>query len=65
MGFAKKCDRCGKLYEVYNSRNNSKEINGIILANFDEHGEYYADVKVDFCPDCKGSFDAWMAAGEK
>lgn len=35
---AKKCDRCGKLYERYNEIYNASEINGIFTLNIDEKG---------------------------
>lgn len=31
MACAKKCDRCGKLYEQYNSKNDRKNPNGIMV----------------------------------
>ena len=34
MACAKKCDRCGKLYEQYNSKNDRKNPNGIMVLNW-------------------------------
>ena len=35
MATAKKCDRCGKLYNSYNIINDTKNINGIMTVNID------------------------------
>ena len=59
MAAAKKCDRCGKLYELYNIKNDSKNINGIMTVNIDHYGEYYDHKPKDLCPECKDSFDEW------
>lgn len=34
---AKKCDRCGNLYELYNTKESKNNINGILTANIDNH----------------------------
>ena len=40
MALAKKCDRCGKFYEEYNTKYDGKNINGILLLNIDCHEKY-------------------------
>lgn len=60
MASAKKCDRCGKLYEEYNTVCDSKNINGVMLLNLDSHGQYYSNKTLDFCPNCKDSFENWL-----
>lgn len=52
MAAARKCDRCGKLYEPYNLRNDSNHINGLIFVNVDEQRKYYNHGVIDLCPDC-------------
>lgn len=55
MAFAKKCDICGKLYEVYNMKQNSEKTNGIMFLNIDETRSYYSHRAIDCCPECMKS----------
>lgn len=63
MASAKKCDRCGKLYEKYNERNDEDNINGILTLNIDSKQQYFTHKLIDFCPDCKDSFQKWLSFG--
>ena len=65
MALAKKCDRCGKLYEEYNTKEDYKKINAIALLNIDCRGKYYLHELFDLCLDCKDSFDEWLANKNK
>ena len=65
MALPKKCDRCGKLYEEYNTKNDGKKINGILLLNIDCNEKYYLHGPFDLCPDCKDSFGEWLANKNK
>lgn len=56
MACAKKCDRCGKLYEQYNSKNDRKNPNGIMVLNLDSQRRYFAHNALDLCPDCMKGF---------
>ena len=60
MACAKKCDRCGKLYEEYNSKNNEKNPNGIMVLNLDYKRQYYSHTVMDLCQDCMKGFHDWM-----
>lgn len=60
MGLARKCDRCGKLYESYNIKNDSENINGLITVNVDDDRKYYSHGVLDLCPECSGSFMKWF-----
>lgn len=60
MGLAKKCDRCGKFYDEYNSAEDDKNINGIMTLNIDKQGRYYNHKPLDLCPFCKCSFEKWL-----
>lgn len=60
MGFAKKCDRCGKLYELYNLESDPKNINGLLTLNIDYKRSYYTQNLIDLCPECMNSFDKWL-----
>lgn len=60
MAYAKKCDRCGKLYEQYNSKNDRKNPNGTMILNLDVQRKYYSHGAMDLCPDCMKEFQAWL-----
>lgn len=59
---AKKCDRCGKLYELYNTGNNGKKCNGIQLLNIDGKQNYYTQGIYDMCPACMEGLMKWLYA---
>ena len=59
MALAKKCDRCGKLYEAYNTTKDSENINGIMTLNLDDQRKYYSHEPLDLCPECKDAFEVW------
>lgn len=65
MASAKKCDRCGKLYERYNERNDEDNINGILTLNIDSKQQYFTHKLIDFCPDCKDSFQEWLVLNRR
>lgn len=60
MACAKKCDRCGKLYEQYNSKNDRKNPNGIMVLNLDSQRRYFTHNALDLCPDCMKGFQDWF-----
>lgn len=53
---ARKCDKCGKLYEYYISTEEIEgeevKVNAISLANFNIRGDYCDSSYYDLCPDC-------------
>lgn len=55
MAIAKKCDICGALYELYNTKNSVDKTNGIMFVNIDEHSKYYSHAAEDCCPSCMDS----------
>lgn len=57
---AKKCDRCGKLYEEYNISNNPKEINGIMVLNINSKQSYFSSEAKDLCPKCSCELVKWL-----
>ena len=65
MALAKKCDRSGKVYEEYNTKNDGKNINGILILNIDCREKYYTHGPIDLCPDCKDSFKEWLTNKNK
>lgn len=52
MATAKKCDICGRLYEVYNTKNDEKNPNGFVYINIDEYQKYFTHHAKDCCPEC-------------
>lgn len=56
MACARKCDRCGKLYEEHNLKNDEKNPNGIMVLNLDYQRKYYPHDAMDLCPDCMRKF---------
>ena len=52
MADARKCDLCGKFYDAYNTKNDSKKVSGLILANVDAKGRYFEHGGIDCCPEC-------------
>lgn len=60
MANAMKCDRCGKLYESYNTKKDNKNINGFIPVNLDVDRKYYSHGVTDLCPDCMKEFQNWL-----
>lgn len=55
MATAKKCDICGGLYEMYNVKRDSKNVNGFMFLNIDEFRKFYTHAVVDCCPGCMNS----------
>ena len=55
MAMAKKCDICGKLYEIYNVDKDADNVNGLTYLNIDAKGDYYKNKVIDCCPECMKS----------
>lgn len=63
MAIAKKCDRCGKLFEQYPCSEVQQEnnyINGIATVAITENRSFYNVDLVDLCPDCLIELKKWM-----
>lgn len=53
MALAKKCDRCGKLYEHYPIGNHTGVFNGIKRVRKEDVGRVcYEEMSIDLCPEC-------------
>ena len=66
MALARKCDRCGKLYEHY-PKGNKIEFNGFRLTFKKAHNTDYIDSQDgvrDLCPDCMKQLNKWMIGGK-
>lgn len=62
MALAKKCDRCGVLYEHYSDFNSYM----MTMINTDKHGHISATSKrYDLCPECMRSLTNFMEAPQK
>lgn len=62
MALAKKCDRCGKLYEHYPT-GNKPQYNAIRMTQRNATGETSFGNTIyvyDFCPECMASFIHWF-----
>lgn len=60
MAIAKKCDRCGTLYESYNVKNNAEAINGFKTLNINESQRYWSHGPYDLCPSCSTELMDWF-----
>lgn len=56
---AKKCDRCGKLYEFYDMVNNTRR-NGVAIVYLNKLGIREGLIRdIDLCQECMDSFAKW------
>ena len=63
MALAKKCDRCGKLYEYYPA-GSKVEFNGVRRVKIRPDGaQSDCSSNIDFCPECMSAFDRFMIDG--
>ena len=53
MALAKKCDICGRLYELYNVANSRKNWNTLKTYNIDHKGNYFSSDFIECCPKCQ------------
>lgn len=63
---AKKCDRCGKLYEHYDGSKefkNTEKANGVFLIDRDLDNKHWSRKSYDFCPDCMRKFEEFLRGG--
>ena len=63
MAIARKCDRCGKLYEYY-PKGNKIEHNGVQRIYREKSGCLRYEESLDFCPECMSAFDEFMIKGK-
>ena len=62
MSIARKCDRCGNLYEFYPNSTDKKNYNAIRLALYTAYGDLssYYGKGIDLCSECMNKFDMFM-----
>lgn len=60
---AKKCDRCGKLYEHYDKAGDERQ-NGVSIIYVNKFGSRERIIAdKDLCPDCMEAFINWLTRG--
>lgn len=62
MSRARKCDRCGTLYEPKGIKLDSRgsSFNAVQLIDIDLDNKYFTRCIKDLCPECLESFKAWL-----
>lgn len=65
MAIAKKCDICGKYYELYNVARNASKPNGFMVVNIDSKEQYFSHDALDCCPECMDSILAHIESLKK
>lgn len=68
MAIAKKCDRCGKLYDAYDGIqvfNNSEKANGVLLIDRGLDRNYWSRKSYDLCVDCMRKLEAFIKNEEE
>ena len=63
MAIARKCDRCGKLYEYY-PKGNKVQHNGVQRIYRHKNGNLDYEEIFDFCSECMNAFDEFMIGGK-
>lgn len=62
---ARKCDRCGRLYEAKCIKIDDGGVNSIETRDTDEKGAYWSRKKYDLCPGCLKGLKAWIEMGKE
>ena len=57
---SKKCDWCGKLYELYNTESNGKNAMGFCCLISMRIKNHYAQNMYDMCPECMEALMKWL-----
>ena len=60
MSIARKCDRCGKLYEEYNANPHEYKVNGFNLLTIRTEYSTYEHPRQDLCKDCMSELICWF-----
>lgn len=62
---AKKCDRCGKLYEYYSGNENKEKANAIRFLEAEYGATVYKCNSYDLCPECMAELIDWLHKGDE
>lgn len=63
---AKKCDKCGKLFEHYDGVKkfkNTERANAVMLIDRDLDEKYWTRKIYDLCPECMGEIEEFFNKG--
>lgn len=63
---AKKCDKCGKLYEHYDGNKefkNTERANAVFLIDRDLDNKHWSRKTYDLCPDCMKKLEEFLNGG--
>lgn len=63
---AKKCDRCGKLFEHYDGIKefkNTEKANALLLIDRDLDNKYWSRKSYDLCPECMKKLEDFLKGG--
>ena len=61
MALAKKCDRCGKLYELKDIDACGAITNGLVLVRrYKQNARSFSYKYFDLCPECLVSLSGWL-----
>lgn len=63
MSRARKCDRCGSLYEFYQGTKITEDSNAFLLIDRDMNNKYWSRETYDLCPVCMDSFLQFLHIG--
>lgn len=55
LHIVKICNRCGKVYDPYNMKNDNNEVNGIHFLNLGISQKYYSHDPLDYCLECRNT----------
>lgn len=58
----KKCDRCGKIFELKGSENDKERVL-LVFKHKDMYSGYKAETKADLCADCAKDLKEWLKGG--
>lgn len=68
MSNAKKCDRCGVLYEIKFDEDrpsyNGQKIRRFALISTSLNGDVTGEYDYDLCPNCACALMSWFSSGE-
>ena len=60
MAIARKCDRCGKLYDIYDTKDDRLKPNAIIFTSKDTDDRHWSRPVIDLCPECRDDAIEWF-----
>lgn len=65
MANAKKCDICGKFYDIYNTTKDCKNHNSFRFANVNEYDVCWNQRLYDCCPTCMEQIKSYIELMKK